>query len=114
MLLHDSVAHRPETTTADVDLDAEASSESHETVSVSMLEDMVTDADDRLWRRVLGGLAVGFLLVAALTFILMLVAGPELSLAGRLGVAAFIGFWSSPFVGFSAAVGYHQLTEEAH
>jgi hypothetical protein len=71
-------------------------------------------ADARLGRRVLGGLLVGFVAVTAMGFVLMTAQTPDQTLAARLGVAAFFGAWTSPFVGLSMAVGYHLVVEGDH
>lgn len=69
-----------------------------------------SDATERLlWRRVGLGLVWGLLVAALLGFVLISAIQPDVELAGRLGLAAFVGFWSGPFIGLSGAVGYHEL-----
>lgn len=118
MLLHDKVAYEPEAPIGEID-EHTASPEPIEREVVTpmpalALDQPASEAEDRLWPRVVGGLAVGFVAVTVLAFAMLSLIQPDVPLVGRLGFAAYIGFWSSPFVGFSAAVGYHQLTEAEH
>lgn len=63
----------------------------------------------QLWRQVGFGLIWGFLVAGLLGFVLIRAMQPDVGMAASLGLAAFIGFWSGPFIGLSGAVGYHEL-----
>ena len=68
-------------------------------------------ADERLWRRLAIGLVAGFVVVGVLGFITVSLVGPQIPVLGRVGFGLFLAFWSSPFVGLSGGVGYHQMAE---
>lgn len=62
-----------------------------------------------LWARVGRGVLLGMALSALVGFALVSLGYPAMSFTGRIGVALFIGFWSGPFFGSVAGVGYHQF-----
>lgn len=69
------------------------------------------DVEALLWRRAGIGLIWGALAVALMGYVLLTLIQPDEPVLARLGLAAFLGFWSSPFVGLSGAVGYHELAK---
>lgn len=60
-----------------------------------------------LWRRAGIAVLLSVALFVALGAALMTVALPGSSMAARLTIGAFLGFWSSPFFGTALATGYH-------
>lgn len=61
-----------------------------------------------LWGRVVRGVALGMVLFLLLGYGLASLGSPSMSVAGRVGVALFVGFWTGPFFGSVVGVGYHQ------
>lgn len=75
---------------------------------MSVRSDVVMN-EPLLWQRAGRAVVVSMLLFVAIGAGLMAIAVPDSSLAARIGIGLFVGFWSGPFFGTAAAVGYHEL-----
>ena len=65
--------------------------------------------DDLLLGRVARGALVGFVLMFVLAAGMLSVEIPDVPLAGRLGAALFLAFWTGPFFGMVGGIGFHHL-----
>ncbi|MGH1493109.1 MAG: hypothetical protein ACRBK7_27550 [Acidimicrobiales bacterium] len=68
--------------------------------------------EDVLWKRAAYGLVFGLAAAGVLGFALITVLQPDETFMSRLGLAAYLAFWSGPFIGLSAGVGYHELAKD--
>lgn len=61
-----------------------------------------------LWKRAGVAIVIAMVAFTLLGAGLMAVAVPGTALVNQLAIGLFVGFWSGPFFGTAAAVGYHE------